>query len=99
VVEGFFAAMHLHQAGFPTVVALMGSSMSEEQITLLVNNFSHVSLLLDRNDAGIAGAMDIVQRLVHYVFVHMVWLPDGKSQPEELSNEELTTLLLGAVEE
>ena len=36
VVEGFFDCMRLHQAGIPNVVALMGSSLSEEQEALLV---------------------------------------------------------------
>src|ERR1051325_9302875 len=38
VVEGFFDAMKVHQAGYPFVVALMGCQVSEEQERLLVAN-------------------------------------------------------------
>jgi DNA primase len=37
VVEGFFDAMRLWQAGFPNVVALMGSALSEAQEALIVD--------------------------------------------------------------
>jgi DNA primase len=41
VVEGFFDAMKVHQAGFPAVVALMGSSLSDvqaEKVNVQVGN-------------------------------------------------------------
>ena len=31
MVEGYFDCLHVHQAGFPAVVALMGASLSAQQ--------------------------------------------------------------------
>ena len=51
VVEGFFDAVKVHSAGYPSVVALMGSFLSKEQNDMLAE-FSKVILLLDGDEAG-----------------------------------------------
>ena len=51
VVEGFFDCIKVHEAGF-RCVALMGSSLSQEQGELLDRHFSHVVLLFDGDEAG-----------------------------------------------
>jgi DNA primase len=91
IVEGFFDCMHIHQAGYPFVVALMGASMSDEQEQLLVEHTGMVILLLDGDDVGRAGAVAIAERLVHKVFVKVISLPAGK-QPDQLSSDEIKTL-------
>jgi len=55
VVEGFFDAINVSQAGYPFVVALMGCSLSEEQERLLVAHSDQVVLMLDGDDAGRQG--------------------------------------------
>jgi DNA primase len=50
LVEGSFDAMRLWQAGFPHVLALMGSSLSEEQLSLIadvVGPQGRVALMFD----------------------------------------------------
>src|SRR6266545_2097618 len=47
VVEGFFDAMKVHQAGYPFVVALMGCSLTAAQEELLLANTGMVLLMLD----------------------------------------------------
>jgi DNA primase len=91
VVEGFFDCMKVHQAGYPFVVALMGASMSDEQEKLLVEHSGMVILLLDGDDVGRAGAIEIAQRLMHKVFVKVISLPAGK-QPDQLSSDEINVL-------
>ena len=91
VVEGFIGTMWMHQCGFPNIVALMGSSLSDSQADLLAR-FRRVVLLLDGDEAGRTGAAQIAARLVHQVFIKAVGLPDGK-QPDQLSSEEIRTLL------
>ena len=44
VVEGFFDALKIHQAGHPAVVALMGSSFSQRQSELLLCYFAGATL-------------------------------------------------------
>jgi DNA primase len=92
LVEGFFDCMKVTQAGFPCV-ALMGSAMSKAQEELLAENFAHVIMMLDGDEAGKRAAIDIADRLQRAVFhVQVVELPDGV-QPDQLSVEELQRLL------
>ena len=58
VVEGFFDALAVHQAGYPAVVALMGSTLSRQQGDLLTTHFDRVLLMLDGDEAGRHGAAD-----------------------------------------
>ena len=53
VVEGFFDAMKIHQAGYPHVVALMGSTMSREQEHILATHFKGIVLALEKTRNGI----------------------------------------------
>ena len=92
VVEGFFDCMKVHQAGYASVVALMGVSLSERQEELLASKFSRIVLMLDGDEAGRGGAREIAARLVHRMYVKVVDLPDGK-QPDQLSSEELRSIL------
>ena len=66
VVEGFFGAMIVEQGGFPNVVALMGSSLSEEQEELLVDAVGpngKIALMFDEDEAGWKGREDALSRL------------------------------------
>jgi hypothetical protein len=55
VVEGFFDALNVHQAGCRAVVALMGSTLSRPQADVLTRHFDRVRLMLDGDDAGRQG--------------------------------------------
>ena len=92
VVEGFFDAMKVSQAGFPFVVALMGCSMSEEQERLLVAHAEMVLLMLDGDEAGQRGTDEIMLRLGRKAWSKAVCPPDGK-QPDQMSTGELQALL------
>ncbi len=61
LVEGFFDCMKVTQAGFPCV-ALMGSTMSKAQEELLAENFGHVVVMLDGDEAGREAAQEIAER-------------------------------------
>src|SRR4029453_1065212 len=52
VVEGFFDCMKVHQAGIPSVVALMGAVLYEPQCCALFGRFHDVILMLDGDVAG-----------------------------------------------
>jgi hypothetical protein len=47
VVEGYFDYLRVHRAGLPSVVALMGSSLSAEHENALLAAFGRLVLLLD----------------------------------------------------
>lgn len=87
IVEGFFDCMHVHQAGFPCV-ALMGSSMSNEQTALLCKYFTGALLMLDGDAAGREATEKLLVELGSRIWVKAVLLPDGV-QPDNLSADEL----------
>jgi DNA primase len=92
VVEGYFDCMRVHQAGFPWMVALMGSSLSAAQESSLLAHFERVVLMMDGDAAGQAASAAIAVRLSGRRSVQVVRLPDG-SQPDQLSSSTIRQLL------
>jgi DNA primase len=92
VVEGFFDCFHLHQAGVRSVVALMGSALSESQQRLLVERFQRVILMLDGDAAGYRATTDIAARLRPHCPVQIIHLPSD-TQPDQLTSEEIRNVL------
>jgi DNA primase len=91
VVEGFFDAVNVHQAGLPCVVALMGCSLSRLQEGLLQKHFREVVLFLDGDDAGRRAGAAIAQRLVSKVSTRLVEIPRDK-QPDMLGADQIRCL-------
>jgi DNA primase len=92
VVEGFFDAMTVHQAGFPAVVALMGCACSHSQEALLVERFECVVLMLDGDEPGREAQHTLTRQLASRCFVRTATVPDGK-QPDQLSADEIKNIL------
>ncbi len=95
VVEGYFDCVRVHQAGFPCVVALMGSSLSAAQESALRRHFEGIVLMLDGDAAGRAASEAVATRLSGWRSVQLVRVPDG-SQPDQLSPATLRQLLVMA---
>jgi DNA primase len=93
VVEGFFDCMRVHQTRYPCV-ALMGSSMSEQQELLLRRHFTGAVLLLDSDEAGRSATDACLLRLGRGWWIKAVMMPDG-IQPDMLESEEIQELLEG----
>ena len=91
VVEGFFDALKVHQAGHP-VVALMGSSFSQRQSELLLSHFASVTLMLDGDEPGRRATEFIVQLLIAKLKINKVDLPNH-IQPDQLSSAEIDLLI------
>ena len=91
LVEGFFDCMKVTQAEFPCA-ALMGCSMSAAQENLLANHFNRIIVMLDGDDAGRTGAIEVAGRLARHVLVRTAELSDGK-QPDQLPEEEIRSIL------
>lgn len=92
VVEGFFDVMKLYQARVENVVALMGSTLSNEQAELLVDNAERLVLMFDGDNAGREGERACYRMLRPRVFLKSVHLTDGE-QPDMLSEDRLRELL------
>jgi DNA primase len=92
LVEGYFDCMRVHQAGFPWVVALMGSSLSAAQDSALLHQFDRIVLMLDGDAAGHAASAAIAARLSGRCLVQLVGVPEA-SQPDQLSCSDIRRLL------
>ena len=92
IVEGYFGAVRLHMLRVPAV-ALMGTSMSEEQVELLVRaGVERVTLLLDGDAAGRKACERVLPVLARKLFVRVGVLADGEA-PDEVSEEVLGELV------
>jgi DNA primase len=84
VVEGFFDCLKVHQAGVLGVVALMGSTLYEEQKRALLRHFRSIILMLDGDTAGRRATTAIAAQLRPYAAVRVIHLADGV-QPDQLA--------------
>jgi DNA primase len=100
VVEGFKACMRLDQAGVKSVVALLGSYMSEEQQWILEAMGARVYLMLDNNEAGQKGTRYIGKRLARGLDVRVIEYRRGeeKAQPSDLTVNEIIDAFNTAVD-
>ena len=71
LVEGYMDALQAHQVGFANVVAIMGTALTERQVTLVRNYARRYALALDQDAAGeeatrrsLESAFDIFRREV-----------------------------------
>lgn len=92
IVEGFFDVMKVHQAGFPSVVGLMGSSLSDTQARLIATNFRRAIVMLDGDQAGDEALPKAMVKLAERIDVRIAKLP-RESQPDSLGSEEIQSVL------
>jgi transposase/5S rRNA maturation endonuclease (ribonuclease M5) len=101
LVEGFFDAAKLVEAGCRNVGALMGAHISEEQIERLewIRSriaFPRIVLFLDRDEAGQKGTSQALDRLRQHHFEVCVFdwerIPRPAKDPADLSVQELRNL-------
>jgi DNA primase len=92
VVEGFFDCLKVHQAGFGSVVALMGSALYEHQRRLLVQRFRQIVLMLDGDAAGRRASEVVSAQLSADCSVRVVQLAEN-TQPDQLSEHALRDFL------
>ena len=77
-------------------MALMGTSMSDEQERLIVEAVGQngkMALMFDSDEAGRSGSQDALTRLVSQVYVKLIKLDEEGLQPDTLSKEKIKTLL------
>ncbi len=97
-VEGFFDAMKVWQAGFKNVVALMGTSLSDEQEELLIEALApdgKLSLMLDPDEPGIKATREITERMIVHLYVKVVDLRSEGLEPDRLSEKKIREVLGG----
>ncbi len=93
VVEGYFDAMALHQAGLTHTVAVLGTALNADQVRLLLRytESKRVILNFDADKAGqkaVARVIDEVKDLAYRgeVALHVLYLPEGKDAADYLQH-------------
>ncbi len=91
VVEGYFDAIALHQAGIKNVVASMGTALTEAQMLALVKytESRRVILNFDADKAGNSATQRAIAGFEHLIFqgtahLQILTIPDGKDADEFL---------------
>ena len=92
VVEGYFDCLQVHQAGYRSVVALMGTALSDVAEKLLLEKFRRVILMLDGDSSGRGATERIAAQLAGKCSVGFAMVATG-SQPDQLEREEIRELL------
>jgi DNA primase len=91
IVEGFASVWWLIQNGYPSTVALMGATVSSEQIAVIVGMLprqGRIRIFTDGNQAGTFCAESLLKQLSPYRYVRWLVLKDGK-RPTDCTAAEL----------
>jgi len=95
IVEGYWSVFRIYQAAKPiaAVLALMGRTISDEQIRLLCRTgATRLTLLLDGDDPGRQAIEDMLPVLSRSFFVHVPDV-DPDFAPDEASGAVLADVL------
>ena len=77
VAEGQLDIIQSYNKGLKNVVALGSSSMSFEQLLLLLRYTNNIILILDNDDAGKEGEEKIMKNYGKYANIRKAFLPEG----------------------
>lgn len=93
VTEGYLDVIMLHQAGFNTAVATLGTALTSEHLPLLKKGDPRVVLAYDGDSAGIEAALKASKMLLASNFEGGVILfPQGKDPADMVAQNQLNEL-------
>lgn len=95
IVEGFKACMWLKQAGLVDVTALMTADMSWAQRWMLSRMGSSFIVMLDNNDAGVKGTINVTRELAKITRDVRV-VEYEEDQPSDVPREDVLEVVLNA---
>lgn len=88
LVEGQFDLVLLHQAGFANTIALSGTALSSQHLSLIKRYADNLMLCLDGDRAGLAAsAKNARAALLAGMRVKAVRLPEGKDPADVVSED------------
>lgn len=88
LVEGIFDVWAYHRTGIDNVVAIFGSSVSEEQYKILLKTGRNIVMSFDNDEAGIKCTKKAVKQFMNKTEILFINLPEGKD-PADCTKEEL----------
>ncbi|MCS7031072.1 MAG: DNA primase [Gloeomargarita sp. SKYG116] len=93
VVEGYFDAIALHQAGLPQTVAVLGTALNADQVRLLLRytESKRIVLNFDADPAGQRAVERVIGEVKDMAYrgevaLHVLYLPAGKDAADYLQH-------------
>ena len=83
LTEGYMDTIALHQAGFDSAVASLGTSLTAEHAQLLARYFQHAVIAYDGDDAGVSAAQRAIPLLEKAGLSVRVLRMKGAKDPDE----------------
>lgn len=83
LTEGYMDTIALHQAGFDSAVASLGTALTSDHARLIAHYFSKVILAYDGDDAGVAAAQRAISLLEKEGLQVRVLQVTGAKDPDE----------------
>jgi len=95
IVEGFKACLWMLQNGYTNTIALLGSSISDIQVNLLMRLSSNLILFLDNDEAGKHCTRYIVEKFRKHCKIFVVPYLKTKvaNQPDDFTKQELDEVI------
>lgn len=94
LTEGSIDAMWLWQNGYRPALAVLGSSLSDEQSRIIAKLGKSVVLCFDNDDAGRKVSREAFKKLHNMgMIVHNIKLPYNKKDVQDCSNNELSEIM------
>jgi len=93
LVEGIFDVWAYHRIGIENVVAIFGSSLSEEQYKILLKLNVTIVCSFDSDVAGEKCTAQVVRKMQNKCDLKFITLPEG-NDPDDCTEEELLTAYL-----
>jgi DNA primase len=94
IVEGYFDAMALHQAGATNVAATLGTALTIEHVQIIRRFVTNIVLLFDPDAAGVRAALRTLDLFVDSgVGVRVVSLPAGDDPDTFVRKQGLSAFL------
>lgn len=88
IVEGYFDAIALHQAGIANVVATLGTALTPDHIRTIRRYVKRVVLLFDPDEAGVRAALRTLDLFMDSgLGVKVISLPDGDDPDTFIRNQ------------
>jgi len=99
IVEGFIDTVKVHMAGYPSVVALMGSAMSASQESYILRWWEYIILMMDGDKSGREAQEEHYKRFKKQDLkgLFKINLPD-KVQPDQLNTDQIRQALSSPVQ-
>jgi DNA primase len=98
VVEGYFDALSLHQAGLKNTLGLLGTELTAEQVKIIEKLARNIIMIFDGDMGGKAAILKCLKNPLQHLSVKAALLPDG--DPDEFIRRgkaaEITRLIENA---